>query len=64
MPMLPRGESMPPTTLKPSPFFPGPFSNSTLWTLWGAGEGAIIRGQQATASYYWFSFDFDRRIKL
>ena len=30
MPMLPRGESIPPTTLKPRPFFPGPFSNSTL----------------------------------
>ena len=30
IPMLPLGESMPPTTLNPSPFFPGPFSNSTV----------------------------------
>merc|ERR1719317_29442 len=27
--MDPLGESIPPTTLKPSPFLPGPFSNST-----------------------------------
>ncbi len=30
MPMDPLGESMPPTTLKPRPFRPGPFSNSTV----------------------------------
>ena len=30
MPMLPLGESIPPTTLNPSPFLPGPFSNMTV----------------------------------
>jgi len=32
MPMLPRGESLPPTTLKPRPFLPLPFSKTTFWT--------------------------------
>ena len=30
MPICPLGESRPPTTEKPSPFFPGPFSNVTV----------------------------------
>jgi hypothetical protein len=33
MPMLPLGESLPPTTLKPSPFRPGPFSNATVCSV-------------------------------
>ena len=32
MPMSPRGESLPPTTLKPRPFLPLPFSNTRFWT--------------------------------
>jgi hypothetical protein len=35
MPMLPLGESLPPTTLNPSPFFPWPFSKVTVWTVHG-----------------------------
>ncbi len=31
--MLPFGESRPPTTLKPRPFFPGPFSKATVWRV-------------------------------
>jgi len=30
MPMLPRGESLPPTTLNPRPFLPTPFSKTTF----------------------------------
>ena len=33
IPMLPFGESLPPTTLNPSPFLPGPFSKVTVWTV-------------------------------
>lgn len=31
MPSAPRGLSLPPTIVKPSDFFPGPFSNVTVW---------------------------------
>ena len=30
IPIEPLGESIPPTTLKPNPFLPGPFSNSVV----------------------------------
>ncbi len=33
IPIFPLGESRPPTTLNPRPFFPGPFSNATVWRV-------------------------------
>ena len=33
MPMIPLGESLPPTMLKPRLFLPGPFSNTMVWKV-------------------------------
>ena len=38
MPMLPFGESLPPTTLKPRPFLPGPFSNAMVCRLYWCAD--------------------------
>ena len=59
IPMEPLGESIPPTTLKPSPFLtPGPFSNSTLWTVtpenwWRRGILLFLMGSGFFMALLW-----------
>ena len=43
IPMIPLGESLPPTMLKPRLFFPGPFSNARLNDLEDCGGGRLSR---------------------
>ena len=44
MPMLPLGESIPPTTLKPRPFLPPPFSKYTEWRVMERDFGLAATG--------------------
>ena len=41
IPIMPLGESRPPTMLKPRLFFPGPFSKTSVWKIPLADDDAI-----------------------